>query len=105
MSKATARFLILLLQLLLPARGCHRSADALPATGHEDAPTLTLSRVPLRQPGLLRGEDSDLVRPYFLTPDERSRPWAPRGRRRALWPAVHGYDAGPPRIHGVEVTG
>ncbi|WP_201304799.1 hypothetical protein [Streptomyces sp. GS7] len=28
-----------------------------------------------------------------------------RGRRRALWCAVHGVGAGPRRIHGVEVVG
>ncbi|AJT64872.3 hypothetical protein T261_3202 [Streptomyces lydicus] len=54
-----------LLRLLFPARGCHRSAVALPA-------------------------------------QERR---LQRGRRRALWLAAYGIDAGPRWIHGVEVMG
>lgn len=92
-----------LLRLLLPARGSHRAAP--PAVGREDAPALTLPRVPLQRPGLpLRGEDSPLIRPYVLTPEERQERRLQRGRRRALWLAVHGIDAGPRWIHGVEVV-
>lgn len=94
----------LLLRVLLPAQGRHRSAGALPAVGREDAPTLALPRVPVRQPGLLRGEDVPLIRPYVLTPEERQERRLRRGRRRALWLASHGFDAGPRWIHGVEVT-
>ncbi|KPC63974.1 hypothetical protein ADL29_13005 [Streptomyces chattanoogensis] len=83
----------------------HRSAAALPAERYEDAATLAPSRAPVRQPGLLRGEDSALVRPYILTSEEWRERRAQRGRRRALWLAVHGYDAGPRWIHGVEVMG
>ncbi|MFJ9854198.1 hypothetical protein [Streptomyces sp. NPDC101150] len=95
-----------MLQLLLPARGRHRPALALPAARFEGAPTLTPPHAPVRQPVLLRGEDSYLIRPYVLTSDERRERRehrAQRGRRRALWLAVHGYDAGPRWIHGVEV--
>ncbi|WP_281181976.1 hypothetical protein [Streptomyces chattanoogensis] len=61
--------------------------------------------MPLQRPGLpLRGEDSPLIRPYVLTPEERQERRLQRGRRRALWLAVHGIDAGPRWIHGVEVV-
>ncbi|BDM72641.1 hypothetical protein HEK616_61280 [Streptomyces nigrescens] len=104
MSNATARFLLLLLRLLLPAQGRHRTDRTQPAARREDAPTLALPRVPVRQPGLLRGEDAALIRPYVLTTGElyarrlQSRPG------RALWLAVDGVDAGPRRIRGVEVA-
>ncbi|MFI9047905.1 hypothetical protein [Streptomyces sp. NPDC053427] len=62
-------------------------------------------RVPVRQPELLRGEDSYLIRPYVLSSEERRERRAQRVRRQALWLAVHGYDAGPRWIHGVEVAG
>ena len=61
-----------------------------------------------RTPGVhgltLRGEDSDLVRPYVLTPEERQERRRQRQRRRQLWLAAYGIDAGPRWIHGVEVT-
>ncbi|WP_078508344.1 hypothetical protein [Streptomyces sp. SID8354] len=66
MRKHSAWIIELLLDLLFPARGRHRSADAPPA------------------------------------PERRERR-SQRARRRALWLAVHGIDAGPRRIHGVEV--
>ncbi|MEV5197711.1 hypothetical protein [Streptomyces sp. NPDC053720] len=60
-----------------------------------------------------RGEDSPLVRPYFVAherqlteeaarvaAEERRR----RVRRRTLWLAVHGVDVGSRFIHGVEVA-
>ncbi|MEV0371175.1 hypothetical protein AB0I10_15315 [Streptomyces sp. NPDC050636] len=104
MRKHSAWIFELLLGLLLPARGRHRSAGAPPAMGCTDAPTLVLPRVTAGQQGLLRGEDTALIRPYVLTPEERQERRLQRGRRRSLWLAVHGYDAGPRWIHGVEVT-
>lgn len=99
-----------LLRLLLPARGRHR-APALPATEVPQplaAPLLspaTQLLSPAQVPSPLRGEDSVLVRPYVLTPDEyRRETRLRRQRRRALWLAVHGVDVGPRWIHGVEVT-
>ncbi|MEV0368331.1 hypothetical protein AB0I10_00600 [Streptomyces sp. NPDC050636] len=61
--------------------------------------------MPAREPGLLRGEDTALIRPYVLTPEERRERRLQRGRRRSLWLAAYGYDAGPRWIHGVEVAG
>ncbi|MFF4601913.1 hypothetical protein ACFY12_04020 [Streptomyces sp. NPDC001339] len=105
MADATTSFLILrLLRLLLPVRGRHRTHRALPDTGREDEPVLALPRVPVRRPGLLRGEDVHLIRPYVLTPEERRERRLQRGRRQVLWLATYGVDAGPRRIHGVEVT-
>ncbi|MFE1770390.1 hypothetical protein [Streptomyces sp. NPDC059008] len=105
MAKTIATIFGTLLCWLLPARGRHRSAGALPAARGSDAPALVLTRVPVRQQGLLRGEDVHLIRPYVLTPEERQKRRLQRRRRRSLWLAVHGYDAGPRWIHGVEVLG
>ncbi|KPC64012.1 hypothetical protein ADL29_13270 [Streptomyces chattanoogensis] len=105
MPKTTARLLLPLLRLLFPTRGRHRSAGALPAAWCEGALTLTPPRGPVRHSGLLCGEDSALIRPYVLTSEEWRERRLQRGRRRALWLAVHGIDAGPRWIHGVEVMG
>ncbi|MGW1372658.1 hypothetical protein ACWD6P_00015 [Streptomyces sp. NPDC002446] len=105
MRKHSAWIFELLLRLLLPARGRHRSAGALPPVGRAGTPAVALPRIPVRQQGLLRGEDVHLIRPYVLTPEERQERRLQRGRRRALWLAVHGYDAGPRWVHGVEVVG
>ncbi|MFI6960445.1 hypothetical protein [Streptomyces sp. NPDC050255] len=60
-----------------------------------------------------RGEDSPLVRPYLIAHERQLAADAARvaaeerrqrARRRTLWLAVHGVDAGPRRIHGVEVA-
>ncbi|MGP8301708.1 hypothetical protein [Streptomyces inhibens] len=104
MRKHSAWIFELLLRWLLPTRGRHRSTGALPAASHEDAPTLVLPRVLVQQPGLLRGEDVALIRPYVLTSEERQERRLQRGRRRALVLATYGIDAGPRWIHGVEVT-
>lgn len=108
MRNCIARLVEALLHWLLPAAGRHRLAGAPPAASREDAPTSVRRRAPVRHLPPLRGEDSVLVRPYVLTPEEwqasRERRLQ-RGRRRALWLAVHGIDAGPRWIHGVEVVG
>ncbi|MYV65795.1 hypothetical protein GT043_07565 [Streptomyces sp. SID2131] len=52
-----------------------------------------------------RGEDGPLVRPYFVAHERRqAEARRQRGRRRALWLAVHGIDVGPCVIHGREVA-
>ncbi len=104
MTNATARFLLVLLRLLLPARGRHRTDRTQPEARREDAPTLVLPRVHIRRPGLLRGEDSALIRPYVLTTEELYARRLQGQPGRALWLAVHGVDAGPRRIRGVEVA-
>ncbi|ANZ18301.1 hypothetical protein O1L44_20805 [Streptomyces noursei] len=104
MRKHSAWIIELLLHLLFPARGRHRSADAPPTPEHPDTPTLTIPRVPAEL-RVLRGEDVAFLRPYILTPQERQERRLQRGRRRALWLSTHGIDAGPRRIHGVEVAG
>ncbi|MFE7317357.1 hypothetical protein ACFU7T_30290 [Streptomyces sp. NPDC057555] len=90
-----------LLCRLLPAHGRHRSADAPRTVVREDAPTLVLPRVPTEE--WLLDDDAPLIRPFLLTREERTERREQRGRRRALWLAVHGIDAGPRRIHGVQV--
>ncbi|MFG2285150.1 hypothetical protein ACGFOU_03620 [Streptomyces sp. NPDC048595] len=105
MRKHSAWIFELLLRALLPARGRHRSAGALPAAACADVPTLMTPRTPVRQQGLLHGEDVHLIRPYVLTSGERQRRRLQRGRRRALWLAAYGGDSGPRWIHGVEVAG
>lgn len=104
MSKATAGFLVLLLRLLFPARGCHRHVGARCATRREDAQTLMLRQVSVGWPGLLRGEDSALIRPYVLTTEELYARRLHSQPGRELWLAVRGVDAGPRRIRGVEVA-
>ncbi|MCK7624093.1 hypothetical protein MUU72_13455 [Streptomyces sp. RS10V-4] len=111
-----ALLLLPLLRLLFPPTGRHRWAPkSCPAPPrYEGSPTMKLSvahppsgppaRTPARPPVLLRDEDPAFVRPYVLTADERRVRRAQRGRRRALWLAVHGVDVGPRRIHGVEVA-
>ncbi|PNE37428.1 hypothetical protein [Streptomyces noursei] len=91
-----------LLRLLLPAGGRHRSTDAPPTPELPDTPTPAIPRVPAEQ-WLLRGEDVAFLRPYVLTPQERQERRSQRGRRRALWLATDGMDAGPRWIHGVGV--
>ncbi|WP_438487459.1 hypothetical protein [Streptomyces sp. S186] len=106
MPHCIARIFEPLLRLLLPARGHHRRTGAPAAARRVDVGTLAVPRVPARRrPRLLRGEDVSLVRPYVLTPEERQQRRMQRVRRRALWLAVHGIDAGPRWIHGIEVSG
>ncbi|MGD3111081.1 hypothetical protein [Streptomyces sp. YGL11-2] len=52
---------------------------------------------------LLWSAESLLLRPYVLTEKERRERRLRRGRRRALWLAVHGVDIDPRHTHGVEV--
>ncbi|WP_438488210.1 hypothetical protein [Streptomyces sp. S186] len=111
--KHSAWFFELLLRVFLPAQGCHRSADASPEAGREDAATPVPLRVSPKHSGLLCGEDVPLIRPYVLASEElrqrrerqeRQERRLQRGRRRALWLAVHGVDAGAHWNHGVQVV-
>ncbi|MFF0625527.1 hypothetical protein [Streptomyces sp. NPDC004296] len=106
MAQVIARLLTPLLRLLLPAPGRHRAPGSPTATApREVAPQAVAPlRAPARPPVLLRGEDVPLVRPYVLTEADRRARRLQRGRRRALWLAVHGVDVGPRRIHGMEVA-
>ncbi|MFF4952663.1 hypothetical protein [Streptomyces chattanoogensis] len=105
MAHAIAWIFEALLRALLPARGCHRAGRTRPAATCADAPTLTRPRVPVQRQGPLLGGDVALIRPYVLTPEERQERRLQRGRRRTLWLAAYGVDAGPRWIHGVEVMG
>lgn len=94
-----ARFLAPLLRTLFPATGRHRATtpaavqtlSTRPAT--PQPPARTTAPAPC----------GALVRPYALTPDEFHERRLQRQRRRQLWLATVGVDAGPRRIHGVEV--
>ncbi|MEU0910843.1 hypothetical protein [Streptomyces althioticus] len=92
-----------LLRLLWPASGRHRhraeGAASIPAPAAPFAP----GRRPSPHEDLLRGEDSRLVRPYLLAHERRAQARRQRARRRTLWLAVHGIDAGPRRIHGGDI--
>ncbi|GGU90495.1 hypothetical protein GCM10010211_66370 [Streptomyces albospinus] len=94
-----------LLRLLLPAAGRHRAPGSPPITARrEGAPTAPAPpRAPLRPPVLLRSTESPFLRPYVLTEKERRERRLRRGRRRALWLAVHGVDIERRHIHGTEV--
>lgn len=106
MMHRTVRLFLPLLRLLLPAVGRHRTPSTPHTTSRraEPQPAIAPRRPPARPPVLLRGEDVPLVRPYVLTEAERRERKLRRGRRRALWLAVHGVDVGPRRIHGLEVA-
>lgn len=100
-----------LLRLLLPPRGRHRATPRPVGVPPEVSHVTASGCAPVRRRpphprcALLRGEDSPLVRPYLLSPDEwRHERRQQRQRRRALWLATHGIDIGPRRIHGVEVA-
>jgi hypothetical protein len=88
----------LLLRLLLPAAGRHRSAETVPRPT-VDLPTARLPRVPV-----LRGEDIGLVRPYLVAHERRQEERRRRVRRRVLVLATYGIDISPRRMHGAEVT-
>ncbi|TXC95835.1 hypothetical protein FS847_20585 [Streptomyces sp. ISID311] len=105
MAKTIAKIFESLLRLLLPARGRHRPSGSLPAVRCEEAPTLTLARGLCESEGSMRGEDAALIRPYVLTPEERQKRRSEWGRRRTLFFASSGIDAGPRWIHGLEATG
>ncbi|RVU24417.1 hypothetical protein EOT10_15505 [Streptomyces antnestii] len=97
-----ARLIEPLLRLAWPASGRHRQHTGAPLSPEPATP------IPPRRPSphtaLLRGEDSRLVRPYLLAHEQREQAKRQRGRRRALWLAVHGVDIGTRRIHGIEVV-
>ncbi|MFJ4337407.1 hypothetical protein [Streptomyces sp. NPDC088915] len=103
---AIARMLDPLLRLLWPPPpGRHRPPRAHTLPVHPLS-ELGPRPVPIPEP-YLRGEDSPLVRPYFLAHERRqaeAEARRQRGRRRALWFAVHGVDIGPRVIHGREVA-
>lgn len=99
MNQGIARIFEPLLRLLLPAPGRHRSPEPPSSVKPVAVPTRTLPRV-----SVLRGEDIGLVRPYLVAFERRQEARRQRGRRRALWLAVHGVDIGPRLIHGVEVA-
>lgn len=104
MAKTIARIFESLLRLLLPARGRHRPSGALSDVKCAEVSTLRPACVPGEREGVLRGEDTALVRPYVLTPEERQRRRSPYGRRRTLWLATSGLAAGPSWIHGLEAA-
>ncbi|MCX3063888.1 hypothetical protein [Streptomyces beihaiensis] len=94
--------LLALVRALLPARGRHRVNPAQPHAAERPLAALPARPLPLDVWPVER--DTHLVRPYLLTPEERRERRLQRGRRRALWLAVHGVDVGPRHIHGTEVS-
>lgn len=105
MSNPIVRLVGLVLRLLLPPSGRRRLSVAMPLPVpliRPCAAPVTTIRCRTRVP-LLRGEGNRLVRPY-LDAHEAARQRSRAQRQRALWLAVHGVDAGPRLIHGVEVA-
>ncbi|MFC4464972.1 hypothetical protein ACFPH6_10525 [Streptomyces xiangluensis] len=89
----TLRLLAWMLSICTPRpRGRHRLGTT-PPLRYIPAP-------PPRFTELLDGSASRLVRPYVLDPAEHRRQ---RERRRALYLATLGIDAGPTHIHGIRV--
>ncbi len=100
-----ARLIEPLLRLVWPASGRRRH---FPGGGALLTPVSAATHLaPNRAPSLyetpLRGEDSPLVRPYLLAHEQREQARRQRARRRTLWLAVHGVDAGPRQIHGADI--
>lgn len=81
---AIARLFEPLLRVSLPATGRHRPTQVPPSCG-----------------GMAPG---GYLRPYVLTEAERAERRRQRHRRCALSLATQGIDAGPRRIHGMEVA-
>ncbi|MFE3183222.1 hypothetical protein ACFXKR_20470 [Streptomyces violascens] len=106
MPHCIARLIEPLLRLLLPAQGRHRpiaspsriTSSSAHHQNHQNRPSRRLATH-----GLLRGEDSLLVRPYLLA-HEAAEEHLRRQRRRSLWLATHGVDIGPRGIHDMEVA-
>ncbi|MFC7931485.1 hypothetical protein [Streptomyces cinereoruber] len=97
-----ARMLDPLLRLLWPPPSGRHRPPYTPVVPVRDLP----GPAPVRatEP-YFRGEDGPLVRPYFAAHERRQADARrQRGRRRALWLAVHGIDIGPRVIHGREVA-
>jgi hypothetical protein len=89
----TVRFLAWMLSVCTPhPRGRHR-LGAIPPLRITPVPPPLFTE-------LLDGNASRLVRPYVLDPAEHR---CQRERRRALYLATLGIDAGPKHIHGVPV--
>nr|WP_063792751.1 hypothetical protein [Streptomyces aurantiacus] len=110
MSHRVARLFEPLLRLLFPGTGRRRRPVTAPvgacACPPCSCPPCTCGEGPTSTRAgsrPLRGEDHAMVRPYLVA-HEREEARRQRGRRRALWLAVHGIDIGPQVIHGVEVT-
>jgi hypothetical protein len=107
MNKLIVKIFETLLRVLLPAAGRHRQYGASHgpvARPGRAAPAATAAhRVPPRVIAV-HAEEPPRVRPYVLTPEERRERWRQGRRRRVLWLASHGIDAGPRWIHGVEVA-
>ena len=103
-SHRIARLFEPLLRFLFPATGRRRlvAVPADPEPAVLCAAGSTVRRIAARR---LRGEDDALVRPCLVAHERSREAQRQRARRRALWLAVHGIDAGPRVIHGVEVAG
>lgn len=101
MPHVIARCVERVLRLFFPPSGRRRAVPGRPSR----ALRVVCSPGSLRPEFVLRGEDCALVRPYLTAherhlEEERLR----RSRRRELWFAVHGVDAGTRIIHGMEVA-
>ncbi|MQY15413.1 hypothetical protein SRB5_55950 [Streptomyces sp. RB5] len=88
-----------LLWFLWPSRGRHRrAAPEPPPAAHDPRPT-AIPQPPPPAPDLTPPR----VRPYVFAHEHRAEARRQRARRLELWLAVHGVDAGPRVIHGMEV--
>ncbi|GGU49290.1 hypothetical protein GCM10010289_82350 [Streptomyces violascens] len=107
-ARAFVACLRLILTVLLPAEGKHRTTTVEPVA----APVEPVAAPPLpRSPyatanasgALLRGEDVELIRPYMIAFERqrRERTEALQRQRRAILSlALDGIDVGPDVIHG-----
>ncbi|MFC9234325.1 hypothetical protein ACFTZI_36055 [Streptomyces decoyicus] len=104
MPNGIARIFELLLRLLLPAPGRHRSAGAYPYGAmppRTDRPPVRsrLVRVPM-----LRGEDTIMVRPYLVAYERRHEDRLQCLAHYVLLPEAQTTGAGPRPTVGAEVA-
>ncbi|MDQ0940340.1 hypothetical protein [Streptomyces sp. V1I1] len=105
MPHCIAQLLTLLLRLLLPPHGRHRTV-AHPlvnaATTPPAAPTPTFGRRPC--PTALRSEDAALIRPYPVAHEQLREEWLQALRHRAMLVASCGIDVERVQVHRAGVA-
>lgn len=93
-----------LLELLFPASGRHRAADARRVATGKREPTGTPPRCRSSSTASGPGHVGPLACPSLLSAGERRVLRLQRHLQRALWLASHGIDAGPRWIRGAEMA-
>jgi hypothetical protein len=102
MPHCIARIFEQLLRLLLPARGVRRTTGKGAHLALVSSPPGTSARP--YTTALLRGDDTQLVRPYLRAYELHEEDRLRRQRRQALWFATFGIDLDTRDIHGLRAV-